>query len=712
MRLPKEDRQRKSRRSAESTPLFAEKSEIRSVSPQRIQPVPEGIRKDDVMAQSNRRKPSQGTTAGKKETVSEPVPAESSFFTSPATSSSSKLDPLLRLGMRAPREPQILRTLAETADAIEGRSARLRNAQSVSELPVSLHTLTTGISEPSTRELAREDLVLVLVDTRDSRAATKAIEAVQGRVRSLTTTTLLVHAPRSRLAEIASHAAVDYVEASTRLRPHCDLAHASSRLIQSGVRTVRQTGRGVLVGVVDTGIDAAHPAFQNNGRTRIVDYLDQETGQQYDAAAVDAGKATASPDTHGHGTHVAGIAAGNGGGSHAQTLLGVAPEADLAIVKTTFESAHIVAGIEHIFRIADERRQPCVVNLSLGGHVGGHDGTTVAERTIDQLSGRGRLVVASAGNEAGDRIHASTELSRGQADPVRWVADFELKPRMVDGNLIGLLFVQVWHQHEDDLRVSLRSPNGELFAPPQNSKEEFDRSVFYVECVHERARYSEDHSTSFLVVTDAESQWLHGWSLVVEEDRREGKKGVQVGAIHAWIRDQEEGSFASGSTRSHLIGMPGTAYSAITVASYATRREWMSRDPAKPHVMLDQTHLEDISYFSSPGPTRDGDTKPEIAAPGQWLIAPLSSAAGQKSVPVWTRLSGMEYAALQGTSMAAPYVSGALALLLEKDPSIDWAEAKRRLIKSARQDSFTWPCWNARWGYGKIDIEKLLGIEP
>jgi len=72
----------------------------------------------------------------------------------------------------------------------------------------------------------------------------------------------------------------------------------------------------------------------------------------------------------------------------------------------------------------------------------------------------------------------------------------------------------------------------------------------------------------------------------------------------------------------------------------------------------------------------------------------------------------MEYASLQGTSMAAPYVSGALALLLEKDPNIDWAEAKRRLIKSARQDSFTWPCWNARWGYGKIDVEKLLGVEP
>jgi subtilisin family serine protease len=158
--------------------------------------------------------------------------------------------------------------------------------------------------------------------------------------------------------------------------------------------------------------------------------------------------------------------------------------------------------------------------------------------------------------------------------------------------------------------------------------------------------------------------------------------------------------------------MPGTAFSAITVGSYATRREWASRDPTAPNVVVDQVHPEDISYFSSPGPTRDGQNKPEISAPGQWLIAPLSSAASLDFIPDWTRQPDIGYAAMQGTSMAAPYVTGALALLLEKEPAIDWAEAKRRLIKSARQDSFTWPCWNARWGYGKLNVERLLTIEP
>jgi subtilisin family serine protease len=158
--------------------------------------------------------------------------------------------------------------------------------------------------------------------------------------------------------------------------------------------------------------------------------------------------------------------------------------------------------------------------------------------------------------------------------------------------------------------------------------------------------------------------------------------------------------------------MPGTAFSAITVAAHTTRKGWTSQDKGLSDVALDDIHLDDISYFSSPGPTRDGVNKPEIAAPGQWLISPLSSQASPHWVPTWTRIAGIDYAAMQGTSMAAPYVTGALALLLEKDPGIDWSEAKRRLIVSTRQDGFTRPCWNPRWGYGKIDVKRLLALTP
>jgi subtilisin family serine protease len=182
--------------------------------------------------------------------------------------------------------------------------------------------------------------------------------------------------------------------------------------------------------------------------------------------------------------------------------------------------------------------------------------------------------------------------------------------------------------------------------------------------------------------------------------------------VHAWIRDGAEGGFATGATFEYLIGMPASAYSAVTVASYATRNQWNSRDPQNPTIHLEDLTLEALSTFSSPGPTRDGDTKPEVAAPGEWLLAPLSKDALASELPLFTRVAGMEYASLRGTSMSAPYVTGSLALLLQKDARIDWSEAKRRLIKSTRQDRHSSVCWNPRWGYGKLDVERLLTIEP
>jgi subtilisin family serine protease len=148
------------------------------------------------------------------------------------------------------------------------------------------------------------------------------------------------------------------------------------------------------------------------------------------------------------------------------------------------------------------------------------------------------------------------------------------------------------------------------------------------------------------------------------------------------------------------------------VASYVTRNEWRSRDPQNPNIRLNGLELESLSTFSSRGPTRDGHNKPEVAAPGEWLLAPLSKDADVAELPLFTRAADLEYASLRGTSMSAPYVTGSLALLLQKDGSIDWAEAKRRIIKSTRQDVHTDVCWNAGWGYGKLDLERLLTIEP
>ncbi len=575
-----------------------------------------------------------------------------------------------------------------------------------------VQVLAAQLERDERKRLLEEDLVSVLVDVSEHAPLEKMAAEWNQKSQQITPSTALLCVPRSRLRDLASLATVRYVEASVKLKPHCDRAHLSTGVVRAGVRTVPQRGRGVLIGIVDTGIDTSHTAFKTSSGTRIVNYFDQEGNAEHTAAQINAGNGAASPDNVGHGTHVAGIAAGNGGGSNGTLYEGVAPEADLAIVKTTFNSALIAQGIQHIFKLATDRKQPCVINLSLGGHYGGHDGTTVVERVIDQLSGPGRIVVVSAGNEGRDLIHASTVMPRGSATPARWVANLSLKAREVEGRQAGLLLVQTWWQREDNIRVRLRAPNGEIFEPAEQGEMEVDRSVFVVQSSHQIAAYSGDHVTTFVIIADPRAQWLSGWSIIAEEQRPDGSAGVAVGALHAWIADGDMGAFTTGYSQDYLVGMPGTAFSAITVGSYATRHEWRSMDPAMPNVDLDAVHEEDISYFTSPGPGRDGDNKPEIAAPGQWLISTLSKTASEDEIPQWCRLPGVPYAALQGTSMAAPYVTGALALLLEKDKTIDWAEAKRRLIKSTRQDGLTQTCWNSRWGYGKLDVERLLTIEP
>ena len=672
-------------------------------------------RKRRVAKPAARRRPSRapaGPAAASRPAVEPPAAVT-------AATRMPKLDPrLAACAFRAAREARL--APAATRRGAAGTGAASRGAatapRSLRAVPIGLQSIRAQLSPTSQRDLEARDVVPVLVESSaaSGRGGVGAgLARVATEARRVSRSTVVARVPRTRLGDVAALAGVRRVEASVRLRPRVDLAHASALLFHGGARSVSQTGAGVLVGIVDTGIDATHPGFQADGQTRIVRYVDQTTGASYSPAQIDGGAAAASPDEEGHGTHVAGIAAGGGGGLAVQRYAGVAPGADLAVVKTTFDTADIAAGVALVFDLAAQRDQPCVVNLSLGGHWGGHDGSSLLERVIDELcEPPGRAVVVSAGNEGGSRLHAGTRLPYGADTPQRWVADLELSPRIVQGTAMGLLWVSVWTQREDDLLVTLRSPNGELFRPPRSGRQEADRSRFAVDVSHQVAAYSGDNEFAFGVFAVAEPDWLHGWSLIVEEDRAQGRHGAQVGAVHAWIADEAMGAFVDGYTRSHLVGMPGTAYSAVTVASYATRKAWESQDPALPVVDLAAVNLEDISYFSSPGPTREEQNKPEVAAPGQWLVSALSAQASADALPLWVRLQGAPYAALQGTSMSAPYVTGALALLLEKDPALHWGEMKRRLAKSCRADRFTTPSWNQRWGHGKIDVERLLTIDP
>ncbi len=261
----------------------------------------------------------------------------------------------------------------------------------------------------------------------EGTASRSALERAGARLGTSVGGRYTARVPLRRLAAVAGVGGVRRMRAATRLEPQLDLTRMETRagLIQDGLPDTARgiTGENVLVGVVDSGIAWQHPDFKTaGGQTRIAALWDQTdslgpppAGQGYgtgwSAPEIDLGLCREQDSTYfGHGTHVAGIAAGNGrgtGNGYPQfRYVGVAPRARLGIVSTTFYGTDIVDGVAWLFQRADELGLPCVVNLSLGGKHGPHDGTDDFDVAMNALSGPGHIVVAVAGNENRRATHS------------------------------------------------------------------------------------------------------------------------------------------------------------------------------------------------------------------------------------------------------------------------------------------------------------------
>ena len=197
----------------------------------------------------------------------------------PPHPSLQKLDPTLGRWAFSAREPltpggpsgtrvvAARSPLGEGVHVLAGSQAR---PHVLSHLLLGKQSLLTQLSPKAARELEEKQLVPVLVEATSAERA-KEVRAVAAQTTPLTTTTAAARVTREQLLALAAHPGVRLVEASVRLKPSLDLAHRSAALFQAGARAVNQTGQGVLIGIVDTGIDAAHPGFQVDGSTRIVD---------------------------------------------------------------------------------------------------------------------------------------------------------------------------------------------------------------------------------------------------------------------------------------------------------------------------------------------------------------------------------------------------------------------------------------------------------
>ncbi len=527
--------------------------------------------------------------------------------------------------------------------------------------------------------------------------------------------------PLCQLHQILKHPNLRAAELTTRLRSHLNVSSAKIQAPETRLK-YGLDGRGVIVGVIDTGIDYKHPAFRNaDGSTRILSILDyslrspftQTFPRVFNQEQIDQALTQEEPlgheDTLGHGTHIAGIAAGNGqtnDPSNPATYLGVAPRADLLVVKglregsDEFDSGDILQGVAFVHSFAKRVGKPYVINLSLGGQQGGHDGYSLLERALSSFSGpkkSGQILVASAGNEGNSAIHAGGWLRDGTAS-----LRFQVPESSAARPSFSQIVIEMWVPQDSQLKISLHSPQGEssptftLDTPPQSLQSMGQSWATFGYSTHSKPVPSRRLS---VVITNRDEQPIPTglWSLKLQGS---------TPRFDAWITETvipggRRATWTSYNTPEMLIGIPASTDAVITVGSFNTRSGWKS---STDNVQQREVVVGQLSAFSSPGPTRDQRPKPEVVAPGLFVAAPassFSSSGGNARVA-----GGGSYLISQGTSQAAPHVTGGIALLLQAAPALDTDTIRNLLIRSATTDSYTQGSTTYRksWGFGKFNI--------
>lgn len=501
--------------------------------------------------------------------------------------------------------------------------------------------------------------------------------------------------PEEALA-LAAAPGVRRVQTKRRKTPRLRHVAKDIRLVRTvdGPRLVEETGRGVFLGIIDSGFDLSHPAFRDSaGRLRVDALLVQDDTGTTTEFTIDeleeAWRNGADPslpgfDEDGHGTHVASIAAG------------IAPDARLLLVKTNFTDTDNAAS--WIFGKA--RATPCAINMSIGHHWGGHDGTDAEEQLQQTLTATpGRAIVVSAGNERTDPIHLG---GRFRPDQVQEVT-FDLLEREEE---FPSALLTLWYAAGDRFDIDLVRPGGDTHrVPGTGSADVVASSLVRIDLARKRSSPSAVHAQIEITFQQrARRASLRGWRL------RLACRRAAVGRLDAWFSDAGFAAFRAHPLleESRTICLPGTGDGCIAVASHVVRNRWRS-DVGPQHAP--DAVVGRSSPFSSLGPVRAGSSmKPDISAPGQSVTAALAALSVEAENDERTEV-GERLLTLEGTSMAAPVVAGAIALMLQKRPGATLAAIRDALRRSARRDAHTGPAeWDPVYGYGKIDLQRALAL--
>lgn len=504
-------------------------------------------------------------------------------------------------------------------------------------------------------------------------------------------------------------------------RPHPLSVYLDRSVPDIGANTVWQgikdsygrnvTGAGIIIGIVDTGIDISHPDFTfPNGTTKILYVWDQTTsghspsglGYGYECTSSDIQDRTCPEvDTFGHGTHVAGIAASSGQATG--KYVGVAPDARIIFVKSgsaacdgaswNFYDSEILDGINYIVKKAAQLKMRAAINLSLGGNIGAHDGTASLELGLDAFVQAGTPIAVAAGNDAGNSVHIRGQLSEGGNITI----NVQVKTTTTD------LQLDIWHSTQDQFDATLIAPNGERYLIPTPT----GGAISPYGNITTLAGSSTLGKELSMEVSATQTLSTEVWKINLKATRVNSGTGVWDAWVDATTCVFPGAFFLSGDGYEidphDTIGIPGTARYVVTVGAYITKPSWVVNGTTYGRKDLS---VGAIAAFSSLGPTRDGRIKPDIVAPGMFIASARSAV-----VPTSENDPDSFHRVLSGTSMATPHVVGLIALMLQYNPNLQATTISQTLKETARLDGFTGmiSVGSPSWGFGKIDSRTATG---
>ena len=464
-------------------------------------------------------------------------------------------------------------------------------------------------------------------------------------------------------------------------------------------------GLGIVIGIIDTGIDYRHPAFQyHDGTTRILSIWDQsdqtgkppagfDFGSEYTKNHINTALKSSLPltivpvtDTSGHGTAIASIVAGSRNDEHSFT--GVVPQSKLAVVKLKeakdnlkqiyfipecslcYQESDIMLGIRYLLNLAAQLNRPLILCITLGSSQGGHDGRSPLSSYLDQIVRKPRMsAVIAAGNESGSKRHY---YCYSHIPP--YCSSFDIKIGKDD----RMFSMEIWPFPTGRISIELYSPDCEIVSSLYTSVNTCQK--FSLSCGQSSVWINNiilEGSTGDQVILVRFNNPLPGiWHCQVKSE------GNEPFSFHCWL---PSGNLISPDTYFYhsdsvtTITSPGDARFPLTVAAY-------------------NQFNNSILNESGRGFSRFGEILPDVAAPGFKIPCALPE---------------NQYGTLSGTGAAAAHAAGAAAMIMEwgfirgNHTTITGVMANRMIIRSANRDN---ACFypNDMWGYGQIDMLHLF----